>query len=481
MIRSGLVDVLVVDDSNFFAELTADKLETNHEIKTWTAGSGETALSLLAERSIDCVVSDYQMPSMDGLELYERIETEYDMPFILVTAEGDESVASKAISAGVDDYLQKAAVAEQEHLELLANRIRNVVSQHRTRQKYQLLVDNTPDEIVEVSSDGEIRAANRAVATAFGVDRVTLVGKQLSDLLPDDVAASRLEHGQRAITAGSAVTFQDSVGVRHFHNIAVPLSETGEGDSVQLITREITQQKRREQELETKTEELEVINRIVRHDINNDVQLLMAWADGVTTNVDEEGLEYVDRIQNTCDHIAELTAIARDFVDSLADDDVIELDPINVSSVLESEVEKKSAAFDYATIAIDGDLPSVSVRANELLSSVFSNLISNAVRHNDRDDPEVTVNATVEDDTVRVCVADNGPGVPDNRKSEIFGKGEMGPESPGTGIGLYLVHTLVEQYGGTVHVEDNDPEGAVFVVELPKHSRSPAAESATFA
>ena len=51
----------------------------------------------------------------------------------------------------------------------------------------------------------------------------------------------------------------------------------------------------------------------------------------------------------------------------------------------------------------------------------------------------------------------------------IFGKGSMGPESPGTGVGLYLVHMLVEQYGGEVWVQDNDPTGAVFVVELPKH------------
>nr|WP_302080744.1 ATP-binding protein [Salinibaculum sp. KK48] len=48
-----------------------------------------------------------------------------------------------------------------------------------------------------------------------------------------------------------------------------------------------------------------------------------------------------------------------------------------------------------------------------------------------------------------------------------FGKGEKGLDSPGTGIGLYLVQTLLDQYGGDVWVADNDPEGAVFVVELP--------------
>jgi signal transduction histidine kinase len=68
---------------------------------------------------------------------------------------------------------------------------------------------------------------------------------------------------------------------------------------------------------------------------------------------------------------------------------------------------------------------------------------------------------------VTVRIADNGPGVPDERKESVFGKGEKGLESDGTGIGTYLVKTLVSRYSGTVWVEDNEPGGAVFVVTLP--------------
>ena len=60
------------------------------------------------------------------------------------------------------------------------------------------------------------------------------------------------------------------------------------------------------------------------------------------------------------------------------------------------------------------------------------------------------------------------PRVPDDQKDAIFGKGERGLDSAGMVIGLYLVDTLVTSYGGTVWVEDNDPEGLVFVVELPE-------------
>jgi signal transduction histidine kinase len=109
----------------------------------------------------------------------------------------------------------------------------------------------------------------------------------------------------------------------------------------------------------------------------------------------------------------------------------------------------------------------VTVAADGMLDSVFRNLLTNAIQHNTAGVPEITVSAERQDGTVRVRVADNGPGVPAERKDEIFGRGAKGTDSGGTGIGTYLVKTLVTRYGGDVWVEDNEPRGAVFVVELP--------------
>lgn len=464
---AGLAHVLVVDDSEFFVELTAETLRTNHEITTQTAKTGAEALEAVREEKIDCVVSDYEMPSMNGLELYARIEQEFDVPFILLTGRGGEAIASKAIGAGVDDYLTKDDIIEEDQLQLLANRIHNVVSQHRVRRKFEQLVDNTPDEIVEVTTEGVILSANASMARAHDTTREDLIEAGLSTVLPADVGENRLAHGRRAVTAGSAVTFQDNIGVRHFHNVVTPLRQTADGNTVQFITRDITQQKRHEQQLEQRSEELALINRVVRHDINNDVQMLLGWSDAVSDHVSEEGREYVERIRDTCDHIAELTANVGEFVDSRQDGTGVDLKPVGLSNVLSNEVRKKQATFDGAEISIKGDLPAVTVMVNEAIQAVFSNLLSNAVRHNDAEVPRVTVAAAVSDAAVHVTVADNGPGISDGQKSEIFGKGELGPESPGTGIGLYLVATLVEQYQGSVWVDDNDHDGCVFTVELP--------------
>ncbi|MFB6223122.1 MAG: response regulator transcription factor, partial [Haloarcula sp.] len=130
MTSENNIRTLVVDDSDFFAEMTAETLTQQHDIQSVAANSASEALDLLDTEGFDCVVSDYEMPEMDGLELLEKIrETNPSIPFILLTGRGDEETASKAIAAGVADYLLKIEVVEDKQYGRLANRIRNVVSQ----------------------------------------------------------------------------------------------------------------------------------------------------------------------------------------------------------------------------------------------------------------------------------------------------------------------------------------------------------------
>jgi two-component system aerobic respiration control sensor histidine kinase ArcB len=117
-----------------------------------------------------------------------------------------------------------------------------------------------------------------------------------------------------------------------------------------------------------------------------------------------------------------------------------------------------------ATVTLDGDLPAVDVVADEMLGAVFRSLLQNALVHSDR--PSVTVSTTVDDDTVRVAVADDRPGVPDDRKAEILAEGVAGEKTGSTGIGLHLVSRLVDSYDGSLCIEDNDSRGAVSIVEL---------------
>jgi signal transduction histidine kinase len=139
---------------------------------------------------------------------------------------------------------------------------------------------------------------------------------------------------------------------------------------------------------------------------------------------------------------------------------------VDLREKVEAQVEEVRSTSPDAIVRIADSVPSIEVAADEMLRSVFRNLLKNAVIHNDAAVPVVSVSATQADETVQVCITDNGPGIPDEQKDRVFGKGERGLESPGTGIGLYLVSTLVDRYEGSVWVEDREPTGSVFVVEL---------------
>jgi PAS domain S-box-containing protein len=126
------VQILHIDDEPDFADLTKTFLQTeDNRFDVETATSADEGLSIINDRPPDCIVSDYNMPGMDGLELLEAVRRDNpDLPFILFTGRGSEEVASDAIAADVTDYLQKGSGSEK--YELLANRIRNAV---RTRRE----------------------------------------------------------------------------------------------------------------------------------------------------------------------------------------------------------------------------------------------------------------------------------------------------------------------------------------------------------
>lgn len=128
---TGRIRVLHVDDEPDFAETTAAVLEHGHErIEVTTETSASDGLDHLTDEVVDCVVSDYDMPDVDGLEFLESVREEHpNLPFILFTGEGSEQLASEARSAGVTDYLHKEGGTEQ--YERLATRIGNVVTRHR--------------------------------------------------------------------------------------------------------------------------------------------------------------------------------------------------------------------------------------------------------------------------------------------------------------------------------------------------------------
>ena len=122
------IAVLLVDDEPGLPETIGGYIEReNDDIEVTTAASTLEAVSTLEEASFDCVVSDYQMPAISGLDFLKAVrEQDADLPFIVFTAKGSERVASEAIATGVTDYVQKEPNSEQ--FDVLVERIRKAVT-----------------------------------------------------------------------------------------------------------------------------------------------------------------------------------------------------------------------------------------------------------------------------------------------------------------------------------------------------------------
>jgi PAS domain S-box-containing protein len=185
------VEVLHIDDDSSFADLVATFLEREHEAFTvHTETDPRDALAVLEQNdcSVDCVVSDYDMPGLDGLDVLERVrDTHPGLPFILYTGKGSEEIASEAISAGVTDYLQKTGGTEQ--YSVLANRILNATEGYRAERYLNRgleAIETAQDGISILNEDGYIEYANTACAEMLGYTREEIIGLHWETFYPDD-------------------------------------------------------------------------------------------------------------------------------------------------------------------------------------------------------------------------------------------------------------------------------------------------------
>ncbi len=356
-----------------------------------------------------------------------------------------------------------------------------------------LLVEDNPSDarLIEEYLGEAGWSEGRPSATVRHADRLTdaidardeTVDVVLLDLgLPDSNGFETLEAMLEATGDEPVVVLtgldDDRVGVEAVERGAQDFLAKGDIDPklLQRTLKYAVERERQQQALERRNEELALLNQIVRHDIKNDLTVILGWGDALREHVEPSGKEHLDRIMSASDHIAGIAETAGDFMEILEGDSEPELKPVALESILRTEIEKARSAHGAARITITDDIPSgVHVLATDLLSSVFRNLLNNAVTHNDKSEPEITVDVAASDSTVTVHIADNGPGIPDSQKAEIFGRGEMGSKSQGSGIGLYLVDTLVEMYGGSVTIADRAEwldetgvDGSVFTVTLER-------------
>jgi PAS domain S-box-containing protein len=191
----GNIHVLHVDDDPSITELATTMLERETDIRVTTANDPESVPEIFERGAYDCIVSDYDMPQVDGLELFDRLKPVFgadDFPYILFTGRGSEEVAAEALNSGVTGYLQKGG---SEQYERLANRIRNATKQYRAQRRadrYETVIEALGYPVYVVDESGRFRFVNEPFAALTGYDRETILGEQTGFVKPDDT----VEHAE---------------------------------------------------------------------------------------------------------------------------------------------------------------------------------------------------------------------------------------------------------------------------------------------
>jgi len=179
-----MIRTLLIDDESALLDIGSIYLKRTGDIAPDTAGSACDALRLLAAGSYDVIVSDYEMPGMNGIDLLKHLRSGGNTtPFILFTGRGREDIVIEALNNGATFYLQKGTDITSQYAELI-HKIRQAVRQfraersvHESQRLMEQLLNSLPDPTIAMNPDGKLIMWNRATEEMTGVPASEVLGK----------------------------------------------------------------------------------------------------------------------------------------------------------------------------------------------------------------------------------------------------------------------------------------------------------------
>ncbi|WP_254863797.1 PAS domain S-box protein [Halovivax gelatinilyticus] len=379
--------------------------------------------------------------------VFQAISTEYD-----AFDERDEELAELLISHVVD-ALDRLAFEAQ----LVAE-----------RDRFAVLFENVPDAVVagpHVGNEFIVEDMNSAFEETFGFDLETLEGEPIDEYITgperrDEARAinSRSEAGEVIETE---VKRRTTDGLRDFMLRVVPFEVEDGGKYAFGVYTDITEQKQRQKRVE-------VLNRVLRHDLRNGMNIIEGSAERLAALADDEEAEqYSKAISARTDELISLAAKTR-VVERTLDRGALASGPVDAVDATEAAIGR--VVDQYGSVDVDRSLPArAHVRADDLLTEAIYNVLENAVEHSDRDVPgiSVSIEAAGADEPIAITIADDGPGIPDEERQLLEEEREITQLRHASGLGLWLVDWVVTQAGGELQFAENEPRGTIVELRLP--------------
>ena len=342
-------------------------------------------------------------------------------------------------------------------------------SQPSTQQpgRFRELFEQLPDPVTEVEFVGSepiVTSVNPAFEETFGYSCTELAGEPLNEYIVPETAgkdATRLDHeaANGEWTSGEIIR-EAADGPRLFLFQGIPFSHRGQQHSFGVYT-DVTDR-------ESQQRYHEVLNRLLRHNLRNDLNIILGLADQLITELDAAGIEANragTQLKERILDLVETTHRARE-LESVIDRSETETTQVAVCDLVTTACETLRADNPNAQITASHTQPAVGIAGPALREAVIE-LAENAIEHTTADPTvEIHVESCRSTGSVTITVADDGPGIPPDEQAIITETRSITPLDHGSGLGLWLAKWIVEAYGGELAFVGPDPQLGGAAVEL---------------
>jgi PAS domain S-box-containing protein len=354
----------------------------------------------------------------------------------------------------------------------------DMTARREAEHRFQRVIEAAPCGMLMVDQDQRIILVNGHLLQLFGYAREEILHQPLQQLLP---ARYRMHHGahasqyyrnptMRSMGPNLDLTALRKDGTEFSVEIGLSPVQMETGQCILATILDVTARKEAEQQLKRANADLEEFNYIAAHDLRSPLRGigdLAHWieedlGDGVSPEIKlhvERMLARVGRMEVLIENLLEYARAG------IKDND---FETVNVREWLAEERELLVVP-QHICINIHSDLKHIRILKTPL-STVIRNLVSNAIKYNDKEKGLVEIEIRALDNYVGIMVRDNGPGIPVTSRERVFKLFQrLSSEKEGSGIGLSIVKRIVETHGGAISIvnRDDGKPGTEFLVKWP--------------
>jgi PAS domain S-box-containing protein len=487
--------ILLLEDTTFHAELIEATLTANDlPCAIVRVERREEFLAALQEQSFDVILADYMLPDFDGLTALRLAQAQVpDIPVIMVSGVLGEEAAIDALKDGAVDYVLKTGLSR------LAPAVRRAVREAAERkarrqaetalreseERYRNLFDNAIDGIVVGTLDGTILMVNREVERLLGFTRAEMIGRPGREFVLPPFEVVMKEQIRRVLAEGESELAEVEVFRKDGSVLTVEVrscvvqDSQGRPATTQIFLRDISERKALEHQRKALEHQRADFLAMLTHDIRNPITVILGYTemllDEARRGMSSAEVDILQRLRKNALSLHSLVTNYLDFSRIEAKTLEIATEPVDLNGVLRKVGDQYGLDASHHDIHLhfalhDGELRVVG--APIALERVFANIVTNAIKFTPSGG-SITIRSALQGNEVMVTVADTGPGVPIAAQAFIFDKyrtaGKLG-RVEGTGLGLFIVKSLVEAHRGRVTLNCPASGGTEVIVFLPAMS-----------